>query len=544
MKQRRTNPVEYMPTAADYIAKAVCPFLIMLLVGSLTFFIEEVVYRGAQELRLKWLIFWCVLGMVGISRIAIEKTAAYAGMYALLLGGATVMFVSRFFHMPAIGWLLLAIIWWCTNKLVWDCTLIDEKTDASGEGLLEIAGMDETRAGDQGEQPRQYVDSKTKLPLWKKLFTNAREETAQPHAPGLWVVYFSVAALPVFGFGQLIMARLDQRTAGLLLVIVYLASAISLLLMTSFLGLRRYLRQRRLKMPGTMASRWITTGSFIAGAVLLIGLMLPRPFVANTGGAPSSMLQGKTLADDHYADGGDERQQDENSPEKGKSAGDGDEHADEGENVKHGSGDDDQSGKSDSENTESEQESSEATPGIPNPLNSSLLRWIVWGIFGVVVLVFAWKHRQEIIDAIRQLWAGLLDFLGGARKKSSKKRLARTESETEETSALPRIFAELANPFSSGAPALSPDVVVERTYDALEVWAAENGRPRDREMTANEFARELTHLHPGAKHEINRLISLYSGSVYADRVPTADELPPLAKLWDYMRSRAPGSEGR
>ena len=34
MKPRRTNPSEYLPTAADYLAKAVCPFLIMTLVGT------------------------------------------------------------------------------------------------------------------------------------------------------------------------------------------------------------------------------------------------------------------------------------------------------------------------------------------------------------------------------------------------------------------------------------------------------------------------------------------------------------------------------
>jgi hypothetical protein len=131
-----------------------------------------------------------------------------------------------------------------------------------------------------------------------------------------------------------------------------------------------------------------------------------------------------------------------------------------------------------------------------------------------------------------------MDFLSGSKKRLARKKKARTAGADNETGPSQRTFAELINPFSFGNPLLSPDVVVEQTYDALEVWAAENGQPRDREMTVNEFARELVHLHPGAKHEINRLISLHSGQVYADRAPTADELPPLAKLWDYMNARS------
>ena len=65
----------------------------MILVGSLAFFIEAAVYHGPHDLRLKWLIFWCVLAMVGVSRIAIEKTPAYAGVYALILGFAAYTFV-------------------------------------------------------------------------------------------------------------------------------------------------------------------------------------------------------------------------------------------------------------------------------------------------------------------------------------------------------------------------------------------------------------------------------------------------------------------
>ena len=46
---------------------------------------------------------------------------------------------------------------------------------------------------------------------------------------------------------------------------------------TSFLGLRRYLRQRRLEMPLEMASVWLTVGSLMIAALLFVCWLLPRP---------------------------------------------------------------------------------------------------------------------------------------------------------------------------------------------------------------------------------------------------------------------------
>ena len=185
------------------------------------------------------------------------------------------------------------------------------------------------------------------------------------------MVYFSIAALPIFGFGQFVLARLDRSGTGLILVITYLSCAIGLLLLTSFLGLRRYLRQRRLKMPGSIARKWITTGALITVGVLLVSLMLPRPVVSNAGGSQTSMLQGKTLENDRSIDGADEGQ----SEEEGESTGDNAE--DDG--TAHGEASDEEPGESESDQ-ESTENSNESTSGVSNIFSSAILRWIVWGI--------------------------------------------------------------------------------------------------------------------------------------------------------------------
>ena len=98
---------------------------------------------------------------------------------------------------------LLAVIWWSAHKLTWDCTWINEDEDAGGEGLLGNLGLDESEFGkdvqDTSNQlKRQLQTSDTQLSWWQR-FTQRRQ---RPHAPGLWIIYFSLAALPLFGFGQ------------------------------------------------------------------------------------------------------------------------------------------------------------------------------------------------------------------------------------------------------------------------------------------------------------------------------------------------------
>ncbi len=110
---------------------------------------------------------------------------------------------------------------------------------------------------------------------WQQLLDRPR----RPHTPGVWIVYFSLASLPIFGIGQLFIPA--QNTASrryvFLLLCVYVGCGLSLLLTTSFLSLRRYLRKRRLEMPAVMASNWLVIGGVMVVGLLLFSALLPRP---------------------------------------------------------------------------------------------------------------------------------------------------------------------------------------------------------------------------------------------------------------------------
>ena len=93
------------------------------------------------------------------------------------------------------------------------------------------------------------------------------------------MVYFSLAALPLFGLGEALIPveETARRQYVFWLTALYVGCGLGLLLTTCFLSIRRYLRQRRLQMPASMTAVWLTTGGVLIAGLLLIGALLPRP---------------------------------------------------------------------------------------------------------------------------------------------------------------------------------------------------------------------------------------------------------------------------
>ena len=273
-------------TFADYLVIAISPVLIMLLVGSLAFFLIQVFYRGEMVHGIRWVMFWFVFAIVLVSRIGIEQSKGHAIGYGAAL--AVTMWIYFAFEraMPVLGVFLLAITWWCAHKLTVDCTLINDEQDASGEGVLQNLW----RKVEQSVEPPRVPP----LPMKPRLtpiellvaedLAKRRKRGPPPQSPGKWVIYFSLAALPLFGLGQLLLPadNPEARRAGFEFLAVYLGAALSLLMTTSFLGLRRYLRQRSVEMSTSVALGWVRFGGILAGAVLFLALVLPRPGASNT----------------------------------------------------------------------------------------------------------------------------------------------------------------------------------------------------------------------------------------------------------------------
>src|SRR4051794_28424226 len=112
------------PTLADYVALALSPALIMALVASLVFFLLEVFYAGDYRERMRWILFFFVVGAVLIARISMTgEIAGRASLYGLPLGLFTWMGLQFFVEYPAgvrelslvVNLGLIALVWWCAH---------------------------------------------------------------------------------------------------------------------------------------------------------------------------------------------------------------------------------------------------------------------------------------------------------------------------------------------------------------------------------------------------------------------------------------------
>jgi hypothetical protein len=275
-------------TLADYVALAFSPALVMGLVGSLVFFLLEVAYSGQYEGRLQWILFFFVFGAVLVARIAITQGDGKAGMYGIVLGLLTWIGMQSFVEYPAgspaadlaplINLGLVVVVWWCARRLTWDCTHIDEDSDVGGEGLLQAAGIEQTAPQAKDEDKEDTAPS-TGLVGWWQRYQRYREQRQKKRTLGVWVVYFSLAALPLFGLGQSLIpaGETARRQYVFWLMTVYVGCGLGLLLTTCFLGLRRYLRQRKLQMPAAMTGVWLSAGATLIVLLLAAGAFLPRP---------------------------------------------------------------------------------------------------------------------------------------------------------------------------------------------------------------------------------------------------------------------------
>jgi hypothetical protein len=278
----------------DYVTIVLSPVLIMGLVCSLVFFLLEVLYRsdGQWKDRLQWILFFFVFGTVLTARISMNGAiAARAPLYGAVLALLTYIGMQSFVEYPdgvrelsfLINLFLVGVVWWCAHRLTWDCTNVDEETDMSGEGLLQAAGLEEGKPAAEEDVELTVVEegpSVRKKPTWWERFQRYREEKKKKRTLGVWVVYFSLAALPLFGLGQsfIPLTAPGRRQFAFWLMTVYVGCGLGLLLTTCFLGLRRYLRQKRLEMPAAMTGTWLALGGSLVVALLLVGAFLPRPY--------------------------------------------------------------------------------------------------------------------------------------------------------------------------------------------------------------------------------------------------------------------------
>lgn len=542
MDHRRAPLPPPQKTLADYLGIAVGPLLIILMVGSLVFFLLQVGYRGQFSEQAQWTLFWFTIAAVLVSRISIEQGTAYGRIYGLALGAATAFRLVAFLGTQLSVLILLGAIWWCASKLVWDCTYIEDDEDASGQGLLQQAGFERREGGADSAQPE-----------------SSAPRPKRPHAPGLWVIYFSLGALPIFGIGQWTIPVSDApaRWYGFCLAWVFVAAALTLLLTTSFLGLRRYLRQRHLTMPAAMAGAWMTLGGLMVGGVLLAALFLPRPRGWETLAGAGFGLQDANARASRFAwmksraaegegraigrgdsargqnggssgqkDGKSANGDDDGAASRGEagtrgrdSAGDASEGQGRGQAAQHNDESDETAGREGAK-ARSASGGGNVAGDSGDPLRALRLLSLLFAVLALIYLLI--RFGPGWLAALRQAWAER------PRKPAPAGPVPMRRA----------AFADFRNPFTSGeAGRMTPAEVTTYTFEALQAWAEDAGRGRRLDQTPLEFGELLAGDAPEWATELRGAIRLYLGVAYGGVQPSRESTAVLERLWSVLPAR-------
>jgi hypothetical protein len=579
------------PTLADYVTIVASPALIVALIVSLVFFLLAIFYRGEYVGRLHYVFFFFIFGIVLVARISMEagvseRAPFYGIVLAVLVWLGMRMFVSYPADVAAASWLinagLIGLAWWLAYQLTYSCTYLDEQAESTGTGLLQAAGMeklgDSLRLENQADELVEKNGKRAKKPkiTWWGRYKHFRAEQKKTQPPGVWVVYFALAALPIFGLGQALIdpADAERRTHTFWLMALYLASSLGLLGTTAFLGLRRYLRQRRLEMPKRVTMAWLVLGAVLVAALVGIAALLPRPqsefSVLTLSRAGSQELaasqhalaegdqgegEGRPGARQRDADGNPTSRSDKDSEGKGgkgqaKGQGSGSKAAQQGA----GKGSSKKAGETrDGQTSQNKERKGEAsTDGDRAPPHStgdspeasslswlsqaaSVLKWIVFAILALIAIAFVlggglkylahftdWAHR--LLEALRRLWEGLL---GGRRDGK-----AGDNDIDERPQPPPAPFRSFVNPFHSGrAERMTPADLVRYSFEALEAWAGERQMGRHADESPIEFTHRLAGELPALEEEAQGVGVLYARVLYARGELPADWRETLQRFW-------------
>ena len=509
-------------TVADYMLIAISPVLIMALVGSLCFFLIEVFYQGKMLGSVCWVIFWFIIGIVLVSRIAIEDTTTHAAIYGFGLALATWIYLVSTHPGYLLGVVLLAIVWFCAHKIVWDCTLIDEDQDSSGQGLLQKAATSVAPA----------------VPKEKSAKKPSRKFTP-PQSPGRWVIYFSVAALPLFGVGQMLLPgdAATSRRAGFIFLALYLAAALGLLVTTSFLGLRRYLRQRYLKMPPVIALAWLKFGVGVACIVLIGAIFLPRPGANEAWAALGYRIDYILGKASQYASPVNPPGKGEGQP--GNESG-GKQGSASAQKPDQQAGNKPTAGQQQPGQAQNPSQTGSASPAPAVPVGNvyNLLRMAFW--IAAILVVGGWviRKRYLLLEMIRSIIAAITEFF---RKFLALDLTRKTAKITEPAFVPPKFssFAEYKNPFFAAKDyAWSPEEIMIYSYEAVQVWAKEQGTAARPDETAREFCGRLGGHYPALDSQLAQLARLYSHAAYGRNLPPNSDLEPIKELWRLLPTAA------
>ncbi|MBT5926956.1 MAG: hypothetical protein HOH33_10080 [Verrucomicrobia bacterium] len=512
------------PSIGDFVVIAMRPAFIAFLVGSLVFFLLDVFYQGKNEGGIRWMMFWYVVAIVAVARISVDRGQLIANVYGLALAVTTWLYISSMYQGFMLGIILLAFIWWCAHRLVTDCSAL-EKSDKDMTSPHSNGGI----LGSY--MPRSFSRNKT---------SNSKKNKKN----GIWVVYFSIAAVPLFGIGKALLPESEghiRSMAGIWLVI-YLVSAFVLLISTRFLNLRQSLRKRRKKMPSLMAVQWFYSGICLILIVGFVAWLTPRPGSTQQWAGVLNSVNLKINEASQWAmqwnsEGSGEGFEKNQADQMGDSQARGME-GDEGDEGNQGQKNPQESGPEGQANA-SKQDRASTNQQSPNPLSSisESIQWLQWLFWIAVLCVIVWmlyKNRALLTTLFKEWWAAFQQWLKQFGSRNSKQKQIQS---TKVYKGKPQpCFKDFKNPFiHSKMQAWGDMEIIHYTMDAFQAWLLDHHTKPLPSDTPVEQLQQWQHQYPDAYDVLHFLYSHHTHAGFGRSLRSDFNKKPLEDLWNWLQ---------
>jgi hypothetical protein len=510
-------------SATDLLLDFFTPFMILIMVASVVFFLLDVrfVYTEVHDLNLRIVAFCFILGVVALNRLIARDGKDESIMYIVGLGLAIGLYTlatttayevgsvaAKFMAQPgvALGFNMSVVIfvWWLVNRLTHECC-VDENRTAGDIGILTGTARRFKEAMERKPAPKisdatlDAIDpTEWKKPEKKKPkpVLYATERLSKRH-PGISIFYFSIPVMFVFALGQRVIQHGGQSMllAGHFYIACYTIAALSLLMLTSLAGLREYFRARRVKLPGKLGPFWIGLGSVMVLMVLFAAAVIPGPSLP-----PIAHVEEHEY--DPWARGSTFQLQ------------------------------------------------SVVTPAVDVIQQNRIIDYIGWGVLTCFGLFFAYgslraagaiavrigRNRDRFPRFVVRFFNALDRFLERITRLPQLPKLRKRRIRVDRNIAT---CARIQNPMAAG-PATNTAQKIERCYDALCALAYDLGVPRRIDQTPYEFIdafpKELNTL----REEAFELTDLYVRSAYANAQfdeRTQDRLRNFWITYERVRNR-------
>ena len=543
MSESQEESKRIKPSSLDFLLASIAPIFIIGMIGSLVYFVITVSYDGPFRQRLMWILGLYTLASVFVARIAIEQSRTLAFGYMLALALATLFVAPQFFVVQGLAAaasffiliVLLAMVAYLADRITFDCTMIDERTLSSGVGILQSLGLVHSERNEQ-ELPKNAV-AKTRK-----------------HNPGVWVLYFALVAIPLFGIGQFGIQSPSDRKLAFGYLMTYLFCSLCLMTLISLLSLRKYLRERGVPMEAPFAIRWLGIG-FLSALVVtgllwlvpfptgtMLSMQLPFRITSRLDLKASDWGWGNEGVNDAQAQGQQAQGQQGQGQQGQGQQGQGQQGQGQQGQGQQGQGQQGQGQQGQGQQGQGQQ--GQGQQAAPEPANQelapessislewnleSLLQWIAMLLLGLVALFYGVKHRAELYAS----WVRFCDWLRsfGGRKTPRTDPLVQSETESPREAFPP--FGTFSDPFKAGT-GMSNEQKVRYLYQALLSWGYEHKVVRRSEETPDEFVHRLGNRYADQREPLRLLGSLYSRIAYARSKVGHSDLESLAGLWSWL----------